>query len=142
MNKKFIVPVIFFLSFNFLGLQPKNSSDLVLQTAVRLFKYVTIKEYGKAADLIAYKGSNSKRYLKTGYNYANKNEKKIVERICKRIYKYFRISDSFKILKSRTKNLKKSVKEIFVEFKSGKQKLEIGFKFIKAGNKYLLTDID
>ncbi len=142
MNKKALITLLAIFSFIFLSFHSVRAQSGAVQTAVKLFKYVTVKNYRKASKLIAYKGSNLKRNLKTSYNYNVKSERKKVERICKRIFKYFRISDSFKILKRKTKNLKNGGREIFVQFKSGKQKLEIGFKFVKVKDKYLLADID
>ncbi len=142
MNKIILNVLLLSLSLGFSGIRQKSENSDAIKTAVKLFRFVTIKDYRSAATLIAYKGSNIKRNLKTSFNYNIKSEKKKVDLICKRIYKYFKISDSFKILRNKTKNLKNSGKEIFVQFNSGRQKLVIGFKFLKSGNKYLLEDID
>jgi hypothetical protein len=138
MYKKFLFVVIL---FSFGGVGFAQNADLTV-TLNKLFKYSKTRSFSQASALILYKGKDVKRNLKSPYDYSKPSEKKEVDRICKRIRKYLLISDSYSIAKKVEFN--KTTKEytVIVQFKSGSQKLGIGFVFIKIKDKFLLSKIE
>ncbi len=138
MCRKFLLAVFLF-SFVSVGFAQNTDLNVALN---KLFKYAKARNFRQASALILYKGKDVKRNLKSPYDYSKLAEKKEVDRICKRIRKYLLISDSYSI-DGKTK-FNKTTKEytVVVQFKSGSQKLEIRFDFVKAGGKYLLSEIE
>ena len=139
MNKKILGTVLFLFLGNLIFAQD-NSPVSALQ---KLFEVVKKHQYEKAAEMILYKGNNEKRNLKASFNYKNSAEKKQVDRICRRISKYLKISDSYEIHSGENSVINKHKKNtVTVSFKSGAQILNIDFVFVKLNGKFLLSEIE
>ncbi len=137
MNRKIFFTILFLVFGNLLFAQQTSP----VSTLKNLFQNVKGHQCEKAAALILYKGADEKRNLKDSFNYKNADEKKRVNRICRRISKYLKISDSYSIENSVTHNRQTGKYVVAVVFKSGTQALNINFEFVKSGEKFLLSDI-
>ncbi|MCB0751621.1 MAG: hypothetical protein KDC52_09120, partial [Ignavibacteriae bacterium] len=77
---------------------------------------------------------------KRAFNPAENSEIKAVKRQCKKIKAYIDLSDSYEYTKyTPTKIDGQNGAVLDVSFKSGDQKLNIGFTFVKLGGKILLV---
>ena len=109
----------------------------VKSALTNLFDLCKNKNYKDVSDYLAYNGKDADRNGKSTFNYANKSERKIVKRKCKKIKAYLDLSDSYEYGDFSTNGNKGNINVIF---KSGDQELKIVFIFIKTGKKILLSD--
>lgn len=109
----------------------------------KLFDFSKNKNYEAAAALIAYEGGDEERNHSAAINYADKDEQRDAKRVCKKIKALLDISSGYEVKSVSTEEKdKKSYDSIEVSFASGAQNLKTVFTFVKAGDSYLLTDID
>ena len=97
----------------------------------------SVKEnYTKACSLML----NDELKEKRAFNPSENSEIKAVKRQCKKIKAYIDLSDSYEYTKyTPTKIDGQNGAVLEVSFKSGDQKLNIGFTFVKLGGKVLLV---
>jgi len=138
MNKFLLVIIVFSIS-----IFAQSNDERLTESIENLFSVSKQRDYNKACDLIAYTGSDETRYLSAKLNVKNNYELQQAERIAKKIKAYVDISDSYEI--TSTDNLSEEGGELLhakIEFKSGKQILEVVFKFVEINEVLLLVEID
>ncbi|HET56540.1 MAG TPA: hypothetical protein ENN33_15190 [Ignavibacteria bacterium] len=138
MNKFLLVIIVFSVS-----IFAQSNDERLTESIENLFAVSKQRDYTKVCDLIAYTGSDETRYLSAKLNAKNNYELQQAERIAKKIKAYVDISDSYEI--TSTDMVKEEDKEFLhakIEFKSGKQILEVVFKFVEINEVLLLVEID
>ena len=130
------------LLFGFTIIFAQTNND-VSEQLKKIFELSKNKEYKTASNHIAYTGENSERKYSSTLNPKSADELDEAERMIKKIKAYIDISDSYEFSGSTTETTNDvELTTIVVTFKSGKQELEIPFKFFNNGGKYLLVSID
>lgn len=100
-------------------------------------------DYKNSAEYIVYSGNDESRKYLEKLNSDNAGELQSAERIGKKVKAYLDISDSYEFIGSKvvTENERTFV-FVNTAFKSGKQSLNIEFKFVDVQGKYLLVGIE
>lgn len=125
---------------NFSQSNQENSVDSVLKN---IFDYSINKSYDKAALLIAYNGDDKSRSGTDTFNPTDVKELDQVKRICKKISALIDISDQYSINKiEATKIGDVDGYKLIVDFKSGNQKLETVFEFMKLSKGFTLLNVN
>jgi len=123
--------------------QDQNSDEKIKDTIENLFSVSKDKDYNKACTLIVYTGSDSQKDYTVALNPRSTTDLEKAERIAKKIKAYLDISDSYNINSVVTdKKGDKNFTDVEVGFKSGKQTLNIDFKFVVVNNNFLLVSVD
>lgn len=138
MNKFLLVIIVFSVS-----IFAQSNDERLTESIENLFAVSKQRDYNKVCDLIAYTGSDETRYLSAKLNAKNNYELQQAERIAKKIKAYVDISDSYEI--TSTDKISEEGGELLhakIEFKSGKQILEVVFKFVEINEVLLLVEID
>ncbi|MCZ7603383.1 MAG: hypothetical protein QY331_03270 [Melioribacteraceae bacterium] len=107
------------------------------------FTAVQKADYKNSAEYIVYSGNDESRKYLEKLNSDNAGELQSAERIGKKVKAYLDISDSYEFIGSKvvTENERTFV-FVNTAFKSGKQSLNIEFKFVDVQGKYLLVGIE
>ncbi|MBN2570893.1 MAG: hypothetical protein JXA68_02085 [Ignavibacteriales bacterium] len=143
--KKVILVVIFFLFTSYLFSNVNCSSSNQIQEekiknmVTKFLDYCDIKDYESAGKYLLYNGENANRKYKEIFNYSNTDEKKEVERICKKVNAMLIISDSYtngSITQETKEGITWQVLEVF--FKSGEQVLRQTFYILEIANNYYI----
>lgn len=137
--KTLVMSLIFALSISLTA----QENDGLSSTVDDLFSFSKNKNYEAICDLIVFTGDDPSREYKSSLNPKSKSELDQAKRIAKKVKAYLDISDSHEILRSSSETVDETeIQTVVVGFKSGNQQLEIPFKFVNIGNKYLLVKID
>jgi len=140
--------ILIFILFVFAAAITLNAQEDIDKEAVsskidKIFQLAKNKQYKDLSLLVVYSGNNQKRYYKSSLNPDTDNELQQAERIAKKIKAYLDISDNYKVGNPSFKSQNNyNWADVTVEFISGKQNLDITFKFIKVNGDLLLADID
>lgn len=123
--------------------QDSKTEESAKSTIDELFSASKDKDYKGACALIVYTGSDTEKNYTVPLNPNSEGDLSKAERIAKKIKAYLDISDSYEISSviSQSEDGKRLV-NVEVGFKSGKQVLEIDFKFVELDSKLLLVSID
>lgn len=108
-----------------------------------LFSAARKSNFKSASDFIAYSGNDASRKYSSKLNSSVNDELQVAERITKKIKAYLDISDSYEI--GETKIITENEQEFVMvdtALKSGKQILNIEFKFVRVSGVYLLVGIE
>jgi hypothetical protein len=135
--KRLTILLIFFSFISF------AQDEKVTDTVENLFSVSKLKDYKEACSLIAFTGNDTAKKYKTPLNPKVSTDFEQAERIAKKIKAYLDISDSYEIMSvsSNEENEHKFI-DVVVGFKSGKQMLEIDFKFVEVKDNLLLVSLD
>lgn len=130
-----IILTLFILMGNIIAQPEITEADL--KSALSTIIDQSVKEdFAKAANLMLFDGTKEKR----AFNSADISEMKTVKRLCKKIKAYIDLSDSYEYNKYTPTNIDGLPGSILdVSFKSGDQKLNISFSFVKLSGKILLV---
>ena len=137
------VTAILLLASISLSAQEEAKHDDVSTVLEKIFGLCKIKNYKDASIYFAYTGDSAERKYKSSLKADVSGELKQSERLGKKIKAYLEISDSYQFKKS-AESVRENINwvDVTVHFKSGQQTLSIPFKFVKAGDKLLLAEID
>lgn len=138
MNKILLGIIVFSIS-----IFTQSVDERLTESIENLFSVSKQRDFNKVCDLIAYTGSDVTRNLSTKLNAKINDELQQAERIAKKIKAYVDISDSYEI--TSTDKIAEEGMELLhatIEFKSGKQILEVVFKFVEINEVLLLVEID
>ncbi|MFA3782409.1 hypothetical protein ABRY23_05020 [Melioribacteraceae bacterium 4301-Me] len=137
------LPIIIFTIIITSSVIEAQDENLIKNSLNTIFTLSITKNYEKAAEFIAYSGSDSSRYWTDTYKSSDKEELNQVKRICKKIAALNEISDKYKVTSITTKKINNvTVYSVGVNFISGQQQLKTELDFIKLGNKYILTEMN
>ncbi|MBN1637381.1 MAG: hypothetical protein JW866_00315 [Ignavibacteriales bacterium] len=144
MKKLFLILSYFlFTSFLFSNVNCSGSNQVQeekIKTMVNKFlDYCDKKDYQSASRYLLYNGEVVNRKYKEIFNYSNVDEKKEVDRICKKVNAMLIISDSYtngSISQETKEGISWSVLEVF--FKSGEQVLRQSFYVLEISENYYI----
>ena len=127
----------------FFSLVPFTQDENVTNAIENLFSVSKSKDYKEACSLIVSTGNDTVKDYLAPLNPKVPSDLEKAERIAKKIKAYLDISDSYEIksVSSNEENEHKFI-DVVVGFKSGKQTLEIDFKFVELNNNLLLVLLD
>ncbi|MCF8262423.1 MAG: hypothetical protein K9J12_16730 [Melioribacteraceae bacterium] len=139
--KAILFITVFFLAFGILA-QEIDENTKLKNTLTTIFKLSAEKKYAEAGKLFVYEGEDQTRNLKSVLDFAKKEDKKTIQRICKKIDAFVKLSDNYEI-ENITDEVKagRTTKIIKVNFISGDQVLGTNFHFVSLNEKYLLIDL-
>jgi hypothetical protein len=135
---------ILLIFFSFVSFAQNETTEETVSSAIEnLFSVSKSKDYKEACSLIAFTGNDASKYYLVPLNPKVTYDLEKAERIAKKIKAYLDISDSYEIksVSSHEENEHKFI-DVVVGFKSGKQTLDIDFKFVEVNNNLLLVSVD
>lgn len=143
--KKLFLILSYFILTSYIFSYTSCSSSVQLQEEKiknminKFLDYCDKKDYENASKLLLYNGNDPSRKYKVVFDYNNSDDKKEVERICKKINAMLIISDSYtngSITQEIKDGINWNVLEVF--FKSGEQVLRQSFYVLEISDNYYI----
>jgi len=143
MNYKKLTIFIFIFLISASSVFAQNDHKNVQKIIADIFDLCKTEKFEEASVYFVYRGSDKARDLKSEINYKDRKEKSYVDRICKKINSFLKISDSYGFGKTFSELEKWGIankQEVF--FESETQKITTEFVFVKLKDKYLLAEVN
>ncbi len=127
------------IAFGYNNASDKNQTQNAEEVLKNIFTLVKINNFQDALNDVAISSGSKETLVWNGINRDNKGEVNTGKRLLRRIQKYLRLSDEYKI-KSSSKSGNNV--RITVDFISKGRTISVAFEFINLQGKYYLIDID